>query len=219
MTSRVNRTSFLIDGFNLYHSLKNASYDLGLKAAGTKWLNIRSMCDSYLAPIGNNAQIEELYYFSAFAIHRIASNPQVIARHRAYIKCLESTGVIVEMFRFKKRTIVCPKCAYIFNRHEEKKTDVAIGSKLLELLFLDRCDTVIIVSGDTDIVPAVRIAQSLFSQKQIGFLMPYKRHHQELAELAPTLNFDLRKETYTRHQFPDPCVLRSGKKIAKPAGW
>jgi uncharacterized LabA/DUF88 family protein len=215
----VNRTSFLIDGFNLYHSLKNASDDLGLMATGTKWLNIRSLCESYLAAIGGNAQVEELYYYSAFANHRNARDPGVLKRQKVYINCLEATGLTVQMFRFKKRKIVCPKCVSSFTRHEEKETDVAIGAKLLELLFLDKCDTGIIVSGDTDVIPAVRTAQSLFPHKRIGFLLPYKRLNQELANLAPGLHFAIREETYMRHQFPDPLVLSSGKIMKKPTGW
>lgn len=215
----VNRTSFLIDGLNLYHSLKNASNDLGLMSTGKKWLNIRSMCESYLAAIGGNAQLEQLYYYSAFATHRNALDPGVLGSQKNYINCLKSTGLTVEMFRFKKRTIVCPNCIRTFKRREEKQTDVAIGAKLLELLILDKCDTVIIVSGDTDVIPAVRTAQSLFAHKQVGFLLPYKRLNQGLVDLAPRLHFAIRKETYTRHQFPDPFVLPSGKTIKKPAEW
>jgi len=40
----MNIVIFLIDGFNLYHSLIDASYDLKLNGKGTKWLNIYSLC-------------------------------------------------------------------------------------------------------------------------------------------------------------------------------
>ncbi len=36
-----DRTTFLIDGFNLYHSVIEASNDL--HAASTRWLNIRAL--------------------------------------------------------------------------------------------------------------------------------------------------------------------------------
>ncbi len=219
MAPIVNRTSFLIDGFNIYHSVKNASYDLGLRASGTKWLDIRTLCASYLASIGNNAQMQELYYFSAFATHRLVIDPHVVERQENYLECLKASGLIVEMFRFKKKKIPCVKCNKSFNRFEEKETDVAIGAKLLELLFLDKCDTVMLVTGDTDVVPAVKTAQTLFPNKMVGFLLPYKRHNQELADLCPTLNFRIKKESYARHQFADPFLLPSGKPIVKPAKW
>lgn len=214
----MNRTAFLIDGFNLYHSVKNASTDLGLNGQGTRWLNIYSMCRSYLSAIGNNAQIASIYYFSALARHIEAYKPDVVARHKLFIECLESTGVLVELARFKKKSILCDHCNQRIKRYEEKETDVAVAAKLLELLFLDQCDTVALVTGDTDIVPAVKVAQKLFPQKSIAFLLPYKRHNQELVRLVP-MHFEIRKETYARHQFADPYLTPTGKMLNKPSGW
>jgi hypothetical protein len=75
-----------------------------------------------------------------------------------------------------------------------------------------------IMTGDTDIVPAVRTAQRLFPNVRIGFLMPYKRHNNDLTRLTP-LHFDIPKGTYTKHQLPDPFVTPKGKSISKPAKW
>ena len=218
LASTMNRTAFLIDGFNLYHSVKTASIDLGLNGRGTRWLNIDAMCRSYLHAIGNNAQVVGIYYFSALAKHIEAFKPDVVARHRAYIECLEATNVSVELARFKKKQIVCPYCNQKIKRHEEKETDVAIAAKMLELLFQGSCDTIVLVTGDTDIVPAVKTAQRLFPKQTIAFLLPYKRHNKELAKLAP-MHFEIKKETYARHQLPDPFITAKAKNIYKPATW
>lgn len=170
------RTSFLIDGFNLYHSVKTATHDLGLNGSGTRWLDIHSMCQSYLHLIDTTARLSEIYYFSALAKHLEMKKPDVTVRHRTYIRCLEHTGVIVELHRFKKSLTFCQKCKQTFNRREEKETDVAMATRMLELLFLDKCDTIVLVTGDTDIVPAVKTAQNIFPKKEIIFMMPYKRH-------------------------------------------
>ncbi len=79
------RTSFLIDGFNLYHSVKTASHDLGLSGGGTRWLDIRSMCQSYLHLIDTAARLSEIYYFSALAKHLEMRKPDVTLRHKNYI--------------------------------------------------------------------------------------------------------------------------------------
>ena len=39
-----NRTVFLVDGFNVYHSLRDAEADLG--GVSTRWLNLRSLLSS-----------------------------------------------------------------------------------------------------------------------------------------------------------------------------
>ena len=98
-----NRTIFLIDGFNLYHSLRDASQDLGLKGRQTRWLDISALCNTYLSNIGNNAHICGIYYFSAIAKYLLNVVADIENRHRAYAECLEDTGVTVEFARFKKK--------------------------------------------------------------------------------------------------------------------
>lgn len=212
------RTSFLIDGFNLYHSVKTASRDLGLGGSGTRWLDIRSLCQDYLHLIDTTARLTEVYYFSALAKHLEAKKPDVTVRHRTYIRCLEHSGIIVELHRFKKSPTVCHKCGQTFNRREEKETDVAMATRMLELLCLNKCDTIVLITGDTDIVPAVKTAQKLFPLKEIVFMMPYKRHNNELANLV-LKHFDISSHNYTKHQFPDPFVTKKKKLIHKPLSW
>jgi uncharacterized LabA/DUF88 family protein len=212
------RTSFLIDGYNLYHSVKTASYDLGLNGNGTRWLDIRSLCQSFLHLIDVTARLSEIYYFSALARHLEIKKPGVTTRHQTYIRCLENSGITVELHRFKKSLTVCQKCNKTFNRREEKETDVAIAARLFEILCLDKCDTIVLVTGDTDIIPAVKTAQNVFPKKEIAFLMPYKRHNKELANL-PLRHFDISSNNYTKHQFSDPFITKKKKLIHKPLSW
>lgn len=212
------RTAFLIDGFNLYHSVKSASRDLGLRGAGTRWLNIRSLCASYLHVLGRAAVLTDIFYFSALATHLEATDPDVTRRHRRYIACLEDTGIRVELGRFKAKDIQCPACHTTINRHEEKETDVAISIKLLELCLLDQCDIAVIMTGDTDVAPAIRTIRRLCPAKMVCVAFPYRRHNTELKLLAQRA-FDIKKERYHQHQFPDPYITSAGQSYAKPAGW
>ena len=78
----MNKTAFIVDGFNLYHSIREAQFDHpGLT---TKWLNLSDLCKSYLPLISKDARLEGVYYFTAFAYH--LNDPAVIARHKDYIK-------------------------------------------------------------------------------------------------------------------------------------
>jgi len=214
----MNRTTFIIDGFNLYHSLEEAARKLDSGSRGTKWLNLRALCASYLHVIGGGAHLEQVYYFSALAKHLEATNPDVTSRHRAYLRALESTGVVVRLSRFKAKDWRCPHCGARNVRHEEKETDVALGAKLFEVFARDECDTVVIVTGDTDIAPAVRTASALYPMKRIAFAFPFARRNNELAQLVPT-SFQIRKEAYAAHQFDDPLRLPDGGIVSKPPTW
>ena len=211
-----NRVTFLVDGFNLYHSVRKAMKDSGNPAL--RWLNLHALLSSYIPIFGKDAVLEEIHYFTAYAHHLTGSKPDVVNRHRIFVEALKSTGVQVQVARFKRKDVQCPSCRSRFIRHEEKETDVAIGVKAIELLHLDKCETLVIVSGDTDVAPAVRTARQLFSSKQICVGFPHARFNAELQQIAD-FAFRLRDTQYAQHQFPDPVVLRSGRHLPnRPAG-
>ena len=210
------RVAFLIDGFNLYHSVEKAGADL--HGAPTKWLNVRGLCDDYLSRVGGGAQTHSVHYFSAIARHMEAHKPDVTARHRLFIEAISSTGVQIELGRFKKKRIVCDACGTSLKRHEEKETDVAIAVKMLELCHTGAADALVLMTGDTDIAPAVRSVQRLFPGVPVLFAFPYGRENRELTALAPG-SFAISKDQYVRHQFPTPLVLPSGRTLTKPASW
>jgi hypothetical protein len=98
------RVCFLVDGFNVYHSITEA-LDL-TPAASMKWLDLLGFCRSFLPHIGRDATLERVFYFSALAEWR----PDKAARHTLYTQALRSTGVVVQMGRFKEKDVQCPKC-------------------------------------------------------------------------------------------------------------
>ena len=207
------RTIFLIDGFNLYHSVR----DIGKEDSGcrVKWLDIYSLCKSFLPLIDKYATIESIHYFSALAYH--LNDPNIIKRHEDYIQCLRETGVSVHLSRFKEKTSTDSQGRKII-RHEEKETDVAIASQLFEVLHMGTCDCVVLVTGDTDLAPAVKTVKRLFPTKYIIFAFPYNRKSEELALLALG-SFKIRKARYIEHQLPAPFELSDGTKIFKPPSW
>lgn len=220
----MNRVAFLLDGFNLYHSTRSAESHTG---QSTKWLDVRAMCAAYLSSISRDAYVHGVYYFSALATHLEAANPGKVQRHRDFITCLEDTGVVVQLGKFKrKRDFSCPNCrqnscghcGHKLKQHEEKETDVAIAARMLELLFTNSCDTIVLVTGDTDLAPAVRIAQRLFPHNDIRFALPYERGTKLLRQIAPK-SFKIGSNGYTNNQLPDPFPLKSGKTISKPSSW
>jgi len=215
------KVNFLIDGFNLYHSTVSASYDLGLKGKGTKWLNIRSLCESNIFQFGEEAEITNIYYFSALATHLIKEDPSKIVRHKNYIKCLENTGLVTTLGQFKEKTRkywISNNLSFNVTTHEEKKTDVAISVKIFEILYRNECDILAIMSGDTDILPAVNKASELFDTKSILFVFPYKRFNKELQNKYKQ-SFKINKKQYVKHQFSDQIILPSGEIIHKPDSW
>lgn len=213
----MRRTVFLVDGFNLYHSLAEAERVAGGKPV--KWLDLRSLCSSFLFHVGNTtcdeASLERIHYFSAPPSHDPAARQE---RHRLYMQCLRATGVIVELSRFKMKEAYCRKCGSYFKAREEKETDVAIATRLFETCFRSEAESVVLVTGDSDQAPAVRACQRLFPSTSILFAFPFRRSSSELKVLAPD-SFSIGLPSIVRHQLPNPLVVSPGKQLQMPESW
>jgi uncharacterized LabA/DUF88 family protein len=214
----VRRVVFLVDGFNVYHSLKAASREVGLGDRGTRWLDLRALLASYLYLIGENAELERVYYFTAFAAHVQARRPGVVTRHRAYIHALESTAVVPVLGRFTRTQHFCRTCNCRTNRWQEKESDVALGAKLLEVLVRGEAEVAVLVTGDADLTPAIRTARVLQPNALIVVAFPYGRVQTALARLADQ-HFRISAEAYAKHQLPECVRLSTGRVVQKPVAW
>ena len=138
-----NRVTFLIDGFNVYHSIREGQ---DMDGRVLVWLDMKSLCESCLDILGRDAVLAEVWYFSAYAEHLTPSKPDVVRRHRTYVAALRNSGVQVEMGRFKDKDVWCPSCKTDFVRHrptssnwnrptavprQENKRPTATGSPVL----------------------------------------------------------------------------------------
>ena len=95
---------------------------------------------------------------------------------------------------------------------------MAIASRLFEICHLSEADCVVLLTGDTDLAPAVRTCRRLFPQMIFLFAFPYKRVNDELRAIAHR-SFKISPAACLRHQYPDPLRLADGTSIAKPVNW
>ncbi len=211
------RLTFVVDGFNLYHSVKDLQ---NIADSDYRWLDVRSLCASFLSAFGRNAQVADIFYFSALAYHRERWRPGTVARHKSFLAALSSTGVTVELARFKPKRIDyrCENCGHrgILVRHEEKETDVAIATCIVGLAASPAVDGIVVMSGDTDLLPSLRMVKRI-SNKGVYLIFPFRRHSGALAGVA-TRTFTLAERHYAAHQFPDPVETAHGP-IPRPAQW
>jgi len=164
------RVCFFVDGFNLYHSLKEFTPQY-------RWLNLWKLCKRFTK---SEETVAGVYYFSAFANW----NPEKEERHRLYIRALRNEGVIPVLGKFKKITRHCSFCKQNYPTHEEKQTDVNIAMYLFECAFKNAFDRAVIISGDSDLIPPIQKIQENFASKKVGVIAPVGRKTKELKEVA-----------------------------------
>jgi uncharacterized LabA/DUF88 family protein len=195
------RVAAFIDGFNLYHAIDNT----GL--SHLKWLNLWSLCEAF-AP-SPQFTLTAVYYFSAFATWRSYS----CERHRQYVEALKAVRVTPILGRFKEKNRSCRSCETSWKDHEEKESDVNIALHLYREAARDRYDRALLVTQDSDLVPAVRMVRGDFPKKTIRILTPIGLHHSyELATAAGDLSHArAMKRVHIEHAlFPREVVNQTG---------
>lgn len=202
----MERVAFFIDGFNLYHALKEKP-----EYAKHKWLNLAALAKCY---VRKDQQISKVFYFTAYATW----NTDKMARHQLLVRALESVGVEVVLGKFKFKERFCTNCKTKYPTVEEKETDVNIAINLFRAAVLDQYDTAIIVSGDSDLIPSVRAVKATFPTKQVGVIIPIGRSAEDLKQNCH-FRFRMKEKHLSSCQFPESIDLGGGTVLKRPPTW
>jgi uncharacterized LabA/DUF88 family protein len=200
----MSRYCFYIDGFNVYYSLNNR------RLSKYKWLNYRGVAE---AVITTEDTITGVFYFTTF----VRWKPAAVSRHKQYIKALRSVGVQTVLGRFLKKKVRCHICGKYYTTREEKQTDVNIALHLLCDAVNNLYDRAVIVSGDTDLVPAIEAVHKTFPDKEIGVMFPVRRYNNSL-EKAADFVMTMREKMLNRCQFPDRMKV-GDTMLQRPDSW
>jgi 6-hydroxy-3-succinoylpyridine 3-monooxygenase len=208
------RTIVYIDGFNLYYG--------AIKGTSHKWLNLQR----YFEMLRPADDLRAIKYFTA-----LVSGPSR-SRQDTYLRALATLPLVeVILGRFKTRRYKCrhPMCSYtgdrLFDGVEEKRTDVNIAVSMVVDAYEDRCDQFVLVSGDSDLVPAMSLIRARFPAKKLFVYVPHIPSLMSARGFAVELrtsahvNRDLPLNILPRAQFPARVSDGIGGFIEKPAVW
>ena len=206
-----NRSIVYIDGFNFYYGV--------LKDSPDKWLDIQA----YFTKLRQTDDVQKIWYFTA-----LVGGDQRL-RQKTYLDALTTLHLVdVQFGHYKQKTIKCNvrKCTFSgpreFRAPEEKGTDVKIALQMLDDAYQNACDRIILVSGDSDLVPAIELIKTRFPEKRITVYVPARdptraaaRSLRGAAHKHKTLPVNLLKKC----QFPDSLVDVGRVRITKPSAW
>ena len=109
-----------------------------------------------------------------------------------------------------------------FSTYEEKRTDVNIALWMLHDAQRDLCDRLVLVSGDSDLVPAVAMTKKEYPEKEILVYVPALDKARGAAVELRTIadkNKTLPTQMFHSAQFPAEIASGSGPPIKKPVSW
>ena len=205
------RSIVYIDGFNFYYG--------AVKGTPYKWLDLQK----YFELLRQDDDIKKIWYFTAKV-----SGSQLV-RQEAYFNALATLPAIEMVFglyKMKKLRCKIRECGHQGNKSyqvpEEKGTDVNIALQMLDDAYQSACDRIILVSGDSDLVPAVKLIKKRHPEIQVTVYIPATDPKRgaatELRNVADK-NKTLPSALFSKAQFPEILIGASGKPICKPSGW
>lgn len=201
-----SRKMFFIDGFNLYHAIKRAAHK-DITFINAKWLDLEKLCSFFIDP--NIENLAGIKYFTT-----ISWKESSIIRQRNYLSELQAHSHFVDIIygKFKQKDRFCPSCHATSIGHEEKLTDVNISIYLLECAFQNSYDEAVIVSADSDLIPAIKAVQRNFPNKIISVLPPFANAADDLKTNAQK-KYKMTQRHLKESQLPDTDFY------PRPAEW
>ncbi|WP_290856133.1 NYN domain-containing protein [Hamadaea sp.] len=205
-----------IDGFNLYYGMKSAYRRKYM------WLDVVEL----VRQLRPNDQVQVVRYFTAI----VKGEPAAAANQTTYLDALSThNGALVDVRvgRFKIKTIgrckVCRKeflcaCPTTYQTYEEKETDVALGVAMVEDAALGIGDISLLISADSDMLPAVRSLQRIAPSRPVYVALPPSNQPRARAIRGAGV-FYIRESALSGAQLPPAVNGSTGRKYSRPAKW
>lgn len=201
-----------VDGFNLYYGcLKDTPY---------RWLDLAKLC-GLLVP---SHTINKIRYFTAPLLRR-AENPGQLQRQQIYLRALQTAPNLSIHYGYFLPSTVTMRLEHPLPdgtttarvvRTEEKGTDVSIASHLLMDAFDHNCDMVVVISNDSDLIPAIQLVKERFGLT-VWILNPHPKRSWALADISDFYR-TIRRGPLSASLFPDRMQDANGA-FTKPPGW
>ena len=200
------RVVVYIDGFNLYHGLR----DRGWKKYD--WLDLWKLSQALCRP---NQTLTQVKYFTS----KISKPAEKRKRQEKYLSAL---GTLVKLSihfgRYQTFRERCKKCGRVYYDTNEKRIDVNIATHMLVDAFQDTFDTAILISADSDLTLPLKEIARLYPAEYGKVAFPPMRSSFDLQTAVQT-TCQIFETKIRNSQFPSHVKLASGYTFVKPRSW
>jgi len=224
------KTIIYIDGYNLYYG--------ALHGSPYKWLDIVKLCELICKEQNPSSNIITVKFFTAPVKAKVSTHGQKSLKSQSdYHKALQSLYPnTVEIFNgyFMQERGMLPRYQKPLDKQdklevwrlEEKKTDVNIALHMYRDAIKHQADQLVLVSNDSDLVPALEFIKNENANIFVGSIMPRRKIesgknrsiNKEISNLSHWTRKYLLASELEKSQLPD--VVPSRKKPAlKPDYW
>lgn len=159
-----------IDGFNFYYGLK-----YNAKWKQYYWIDVVKLFEKFMRP---NQELVAVKYFSA----RTGDAEKSLRQNAFFQANKENPKFKLMLGKYLRKEIKCFKCGNIIHTYEEKESDVRIATQIVADAYKKNCDISIIVSADSDMIPAVELA--IEAKQRVFIYFPPNQYSSNLSAMS-----------------------------------
>jgi hypothetical protein len=181
----------LVDGLNLFHALREQDPQ-------TLDLDLHSLART-LSGVSETTPIK-IIYFTSVAKHL---GSKVRDQQGEYLEKLKNVRATIIFGEFRSVALTCPMCRQKYWVHGEKRTDVAFASQLIKMAFLDEADNFLLLTADSDFLPAIEMVKREKPGIEIKVVstVSYLRPLHSILKREQIRTIRLSPELVAKHQF------------------
>ena len=202
------RVIVYVDGFNFYYGLRETT-----RWRRYYWLDIVKLFESFMRP---NQELVEVKYFSA--------KPDDIKkslRQNAFFQAnKENPKFRLILGKYLKKEITCYNCQNIIRTYEEKETDVRIATQIVADAYQKNCDVAIVVSADSDMIPAIELATQARTKVFVYFPPNQYSNNLDAMGMGKPTHLKRYEKRFKDSLLPDSILLAiTGYRLQIPDKW
>lgn len=221
------RTVAYVDGYNLYYGR--------LRGTPYKWLNLRKLLEKILHEQNPATDLQRVVFCSAGILARFAKHGTTSVEAQArYHRALSAVQVDVVLGRHEtfsesrpnadKGTLIDPSSQSRVWMLEEKETDVRLALGMYRDAVSGLYDQAVLVTSDTDLVPALEAIRQDAPHVNLGVVMPRspsakRPQSRSLSKLAAWTRSHIHDAELEASLFPENIHRPGRKSLKKPPHW
>ena len=195
-----------IDGFNLYFGLRSKKW------RKYYWLDIVKFAENLLRA---HQELVEVNYFSARH-----TNPDKAKRQDAFFQANKlNSKFTLHLGKYLTKDVKCRFCQNVIHSYEEKETDVRMATSMLADVYNKKCDLTVLISADSDLVPAIERIKEINPMHKIVSFFPPNRTSNNLKKWSNGTKVLSNKTLFDNSLLPEKLILSDGYELNCPQKW
>ena len=194
-----------IDGFNFYYGLRKNRW------RKYYWLDFVKLFETFMRP---NQELVAVKYFSA----RVDDVDKSLRQNALFQANQMNTKFKLILGKYLKKKFKCKNCNFQNDTFEEKESDVRIATQIVADAFRKNCDISIVVSADSDMIPAIELAMEE-NHPVFSYFPPFQRSSAIESMFTSVIKLERYENRFKNSLLPDVVTLKNGFLLNIPDKW